>query len=938
MRLGAIILSLLISFTAAQDGVDWVPESPVQGGQITIYYNLESRDILPAETNPVYLHLGFDDWNNTTDYAMSKNTDDVWEYELSIPQDVTVIDFAFTDDTTNYNTANWDNNGGYRKDWHIDVYAEGLSVIIVSPNVVNTFGNLFRSPKIISQNEILPIIVTSVTTGIPVDSLILNINNIAIFSTNADTLKYNFNPINWITDRFEIQCIGKDLNGFSDTSEFAVVVRPDQISEKPTSNLIPGINQVANRGVGFRLFAPYKEYVYLIGDFNNWEVDNDYFMKKYEVSPDSVLWWFGIPIANLGNFAYQYLVDGEIRIADPYSEFILDPWNDKYIPLSVFPNLPEYPDGKTSEAVSYLEINQTTYDWQNNDDFTKLEQKDLVIYELLIRDFIKQHDYKTLIDTLDYLQKLGVNAIELMPINEFEGNSSWGYNPSFYFSPDKYYGPKNDLKAFIDECHRRGIAVMQDIVLNHSYGQSPLVRLYWDDVNNRPADNNPWYNKKSPNTTYSWGYDFNHESEHTKYFVDRVLCYWIEQYNIDGFRLDFTKGFTNKGGDGGSYDASRIAILKRIADAVWSYAPMAYLILEHFGDNVEEKELADHGFMLWGNSNHNYNEATMGFHDVENNSIKSDFSWGFYKSRGWTKPNLVTYMESHDEERLMYKNLNYGNSSSDYSVKNLETALERQKLAAAFFFTLPGPKMIWQFGELGYDISIDYNGRVGEKPIRWYYFNDADRRELYNLYSQLINMRNKNEVFTSPNTTVELSLNNSNGLKRIGLSHPSTSVIIIGNFGVTTQSINPQFFYTATWYDDINGVELEVTDQNAEIELAPGEFRIFTNKHLLALEDENDNTNGLPVKFSLDQNYPNPFNPVTTIKYTVPSVETLHATSLQLKIYNILGNEIATLVDEVKPSGEYEIEFDGTSFSNGIYFYSLSISDKILTKKMLLLK
>ncbi|NOZ04318.1 MAG: hypothetical protein GXO92_06915 [FCB group bacterium] len=101
-----------------------------------------------------------------------------------------------------------------------------------------------------------------------------------------------------------------------------------------------------------------------------------------------------------------------------------------------------------------------------------------MIYELLVRDFIDRHDYQTLIDTLDYLEKLGINAIELMPINEFEGNSSWGYNPSFYFAPDKYYGTRQDLKLFIDECHRRGIAVIMDIVLNHTYGQSPLVSGY----------------------------------------------------------------------------------------------------------------------------------------------------------------------------------------------------------------------------------------------------------------------------------------------------------------------------------------------------------------------------------------------------------------------------------------------------------------------------
>ena len=950
-----ILVLLLFSFTDAQD-VYWEPENPIQGGQVTIYYDLESRNILPSGTNPVYIHLGFDGWNNTADYSMTKSSStDLWEYELPIPQDVSAVDFAFTDDTTDYNTANWDNNGGYGNDWQIDVYPEGLSVIIISPEVDIPYTNPFRSPVIVSPNETLTITVSTVSTGVPADTLYLFINDNEVSNTSNDTLKYDFDTSLYNPDEYKIQCIGKNATGIRDTFEFVIVVRPDQFSQPPPSGIKPGINYIDDTTIILALFAPYKNYVYLVGDFNDWKVDNDYAMNMYQPDADSTLWWITFDNLTPGmEYSFQYFIDSEIRIADPYTDKILDPWNDKYITFDTYPNLKNYPEGKTEYPIAVFQTNQIEYNWQY-DDFNKSEQKDLVIYELLIRDFIDNHDYKTLIDKLDYLENMGINAIELMPISEFEGNSSWGYNPSFYYAPDKYYGTKNDLKAFIDECHKREIAVIQDIVLNHSYGQSPLVRLYWDDVNNRPAENNPWYNAKSPNNVYSWGYDFNHESAYTKTFVDRVLRYWIEEYKIDGFRLDFTKGFTNTGGDGSGYDASRIAILERIADQIWSYDPNTYLILEHFTDNAEEKELANYGFMLWGNSNYNYSEATMGYSSNSN----SDFSWGFYKKRGWTEPNLVTYMESHDEERLMYKNINFGNSSDEYNIENLATALDRQKLAAAFFLTLPGPKMIWQFGELGYDFSIDYNGRVGEKPIRWNYFSDFDRKELYDMYSKLINIRNKNAVFRSPYTTVELSLNNSNGLKRIGLSaHASDSTvnaIIIGNFGVTTQSINPQFFYTATWYDDINGEEISIIDTNAEIELAPGEFRIFTDKHLIGFDNEDDNGGGddeLPAELTLSQNYPNPFNLMTTIKYTIPTTpqsppnlggDAEQGRYIQLKIYNILGNEIATLVDENKPPGEYSVKFNvGTgrdlSLQSGIYFYSLSVGDKTLTKKMLLLK
>ena len=561
----------------------WEPDNPVQGGQVTIFYNLENRNVLPASTNPCFIHLGYNGWINTDDFAMTKNANGLWQYEVTIPNNATIIDFVFTDQK-----GNWDNNGGVGVDWHIDVYSEGLSVVVVSPEISIPYGDPLRSPVFVLENEILPIVITTVTTGVSSDSIFLQIDGIEVASTDNDTLKYDFDTSIYTANEYIINCITNDGTGESDSLEFAIVVRPEQTSMMPPSDVKPGINQFDLGRTVLALFAPFKDFVYLIGDNNDWKVDNDYLMNKYEASADSVMWWIEIPTGN--EFKYQYLVDGEIRIADPYSELILDPWSDKNIALSIYPNLPQYPQGKTSEAVSIIQ-SSTEYDWQHSDTYDKPEKKDLVIYELLIRDFLEQHDYSTLIDTLDYLENLGINAIDLMPINEFEGNSSWGYNPSFYFAVDKYYGPKDDLKSFIDECHRRGIAVIQDMVLNHSYSQSPLVRLYWDSINSRPAENNPWYNKKSPNPVFSWGYDFNHESEHTKYFTDRVLRYWIEEYKVDGFRLDFTKGLTNKGGDGSSYDVSRIAILERIADEVWSYDPTNYLILEHFADNVEEKEL-----------------------------------------------------------------------------------------------------------------------------------------------------------------------------------------------------------------------------------------------------------------------------------------------------------------------------------------------------------
>ena len=103
------------------------------------------------------------------------------------------------------------------------------------------------------------------------------------------------------------------------------------------------------------------------------------------------------------------------------------------------PNLIDYPTGKTEGRATTLQTNQTAYNWLNTD-YTYPEKEKLVVYELLIRDFTDDGTIEAARQRLDYLEELGVNAIELMPFNEFEGNSSWGYNPNYYFAPDKAYG------------------------------------------------------------------------------------------------------------------------------------------------------------------------------------------------------------------------------------------------------------------------------------------------------------------------------------------------------------------------------------------------------------------------------------------------------------------------------------------------------------------
>jgi glycosidase len=619
-----------------------------------------------------------------------------------------------------------------------------------------------------------------------------------------------------------------------DSVQFFVTVTPPTAPLPP--NVREGINYDANNtSVTLVLYAPQKNDVIVIGDFNSWVPQLSYQMNK---TPDGKYFWKTITGLTPGQeYGYQYLIDNSIRVADPYTQKILDPgpFADVQIDNATYPNLKPYPTGLTTEIVSVLQTAEPQYNWQVNN-FVKPAKTELLIYETLVRDLVAAHNWQTLIDTIAYIKRLNINAIELMPFNEFENNDSWGYNPSFYFAPDKFYGTKNKLKEFIDTCHRNGIAVIMDIVFNHEFGQGPHARMYWNSATNQPAANNPWLNATAAHP-FNVGYDFNHESPDTKYLMQRSLEHWINEYRIDGFRFDLSKGFTQRVTTDvnawSAYDASRIAIWKRYADSIWKKSPSTYMILEHFAVQQEDKELADYGFLLWGNENYQYNQNTMGY------ATDADFSPVLYNhpSRNFNQPNLVGYMESHDEERLMYKNITFGNSAGGYNTKDIPTALKRMEAANALFLTIPGPKMIYEMGELGYDLSINTctdgtlppNGdcRTARKPFRWNYLQDPNRRNLYDMIGKVLGLRKANPaLFSSSNYTA----NFSTLVKSFQISGPGRSATIIANFDVTAQNASVTFQNAGTWTDFLTNATITATGNAQTISLQPGEYHIYLNQ------------------------------------------------------------------------------------------------------------
>jgi 1,4-alpha-glucan branching enzyme len=155
-----------------------------------------------------------------------------------------------------------------------------------------------------------------------------------------------------------------------------------------------------------------------------------------------------------------------------------------------------------------------------------------------VYDYTPERSIAGLMKRLDYIENLGVNAIELMPVTEFDGNYNWGYSPNHYFALDKAYGTPEQLKEFVDECHKRGIAVILDMVFNHATGLNPMNKLY---PYGTELAYNPWFNVNAPHSDNVYE-DWNHDFYLTKLMFTRALQYWLKEYKIDGYRMDLSHG------------------------------------------------------------------------------------------------------------------------------------------------------------------------------------------------------------------------------------------------------------------------------------------------------------------------------------------------------------------------------------------------------------
>ena len=819
-------------------------------------------------------------------------------------------------------------------DMYVPVYSTSIGTRITVPLMQPTFTPV-PEPFSRAVGDALPI---TAIANLSSNQRIL-LNGVQVQSSTATTT-LSANPV--LTQVGSNKVVVEATSGTTARDSFTFFVAgPTPVAPLP-AGVREGINYNPNNTEAtLVLFAPFKNRVTIIGEFpgSGFVETVAYQMTK---TPDGNYWWKTISGLTPGQeYAYQYLVDGIIRIGDPYTEKVLDPFNDPFILPTTFPNLKPYPTGQQG-IVSVLQTNAPGYTWQVPN-FVRPNKKAIVVYELLLRDFIANHDFKTMKDTIPYLKKLGINTIHIMPFNEFEGNQSWGYNPNYFFAPDKFYGPKNDVKSFIDACHQNGIAVVMDMVMNHVFGSGPQALLYFNNALGEPAANNPWLNRQAPHP-FSVGYDFNHTTAATKYLVDRVVQHWLTEYKLDGFRWDLSKGFTQRqcGTDAGcwsNYDFDRVQTWKRIYDVMQAASPNSYCILEHLGIDQEENELSNYGMLLWGKQTDEYNQVSMGY--IQN----SDYSRIIHTARGFNQPHLLGYAESHDEERTMYKNITFGNQSgaNGYNVRLLATALRRQEMLVAQLLTVVGPKMFWQFAELGYDITINAcanttinpDCRTDNKPITWNYLDVPERRRLNLIYASLNYLRlQKQDAFALGN----MQWGTGGLFKWLKLQHSTLNLVVVANMDVNNHTGTVAFPTAGTYYDYLLGGTFTSTGSTQTFNLSPGEYHVYIDQNItgpVLPPPVVVNPTG-PIQNIRVLVYPNPVKTDALIEYDMPENGKVFIT-----VHNAQGQQLGTIYQGFKNIGTHQISLNSNGFNaqklqSGMYFLHLNLNGNKRVEKLLI--
>lgn len=523
-----------------------------------------------------------------------------------------------------------------------------------------------------------------------------------------------------------------------------------------------------------------------------------------------------------GRYVYRYYLD--------------NPGSSGPIDWIVDPFAREFGVGK----LSAFTLGYEQYQWSENEKNWKTPLlDDLVMYELMINEF--GGDIENTIAKLDYLADLGINCVEVMPVSNVANVVDWGFLPIGYFGVDERFGKRRDFQRFVDEAHKRGIAVIIDAVYGHTSDHFPYYYLY-KEMN---YDENPFMGPFAKDY-FGKSTDFNRALTQDYFYT--VNHHWIDCYHVDGFRYDCVPNYWD-GAVGQGYANLTYQTYQEIKGKMNNpgyfqrfFSNGSINIIQCAEQLEGPVEVLEQTYSNCTWQDETFGSATGTAHANKNDMVNLGFRLGLF---GYPEERTVNgdeihktalqYIENHDHERFL---CNFGVLSRDnYLLREGDRGLwYKNQPYLIGLLTAKGIPMLWQGQEFGenYFIPDQGYGRVLLfRPVRWDYFYDSAGKSTINLIRKLARLRKEHTQFRHGQYYFYNHYDNyiSRDVVLFSREHNGSFSLVGLNFGDETQNVPFTFPKSGNYREELHGLHnLEAIRASSESRIEiPGNYgRIWT--------------------------------------------------------------------------------------------------------------